>query len=40
MSLEAMKMIYYSYVQWVMSYGIIFWGNSHISGSIFKVKKE
>jgi hypothetical protein len=40
MSLDAMKMIYYSYVQSVMSYGIIFWGNSHLSGSIFKVKKK
>ena len=24
----------------VMPYGIIFWGNSHISGSIFKVQKR
>jgi len=39
MSLDAMKMIYYSYVQSVTSYGIIFWGNSHLSGSIFKVQK-
>ena len=40
MSLDAMKMIYYSYVQSVMSYGIIFWGNSHLSGSIFKVQRR
>ena len=40
MSLNVMKMIYYSYVQSVMPYGIIFWGNSHLSGSILKFKKE
>jgi hypothetical protein len=39
MSLEVMKMIYYSYVHSVISYGIIFWGNSHFSDSIFKIKK-
>jgi len=39
MSLGLMKMIYYSYVHSVISYGIIFWGNSHISDSIFKIKK-
>jgi len=36
---DAMKMIYYSYVHSVMSYSFIFWGNSHLSGSIFKVQK-
>ena len=40
MSLDAMKMIYYSYVQSVTSYGIIFWGNSHLSGNIFKVQNR
>jgi len=40
MSLDAMKLIYYSYVQSVMPYGTIFWGNSHLSGSIFKVQKR
>jgi len=35
MSLDVMKMIHYSYVHSVISYGIIFWGNSHLSGSIF-----
>ena len=39
MSLDVMKMIYYSYVHSVTSYGIILWGNSHLSGSIFKIQK-
>jgi hypothetical protein len=39
MSLDVMKMIYYSYVHSVTSYGIIFWGNSHLSESIFKIQK-
>jgi len=35
-----MKMIYYSHVKSVVSHGIIFWGNSHFSGNIFKVQKR
>jgi hypothetical protein len=38
-SLDVVKMTYYSYVHSVISYGIIFLGNSHLSGSIFKIKK-
>jgi len=40
MSLDVMKMIYYSYVHSVISYVIIFWGNSHLSDSIFKIQKR
>jgi len=40
MSLDVVKMIYYPYVHSVMSYGIIFWGNLHINGSIFRVQKR
>jgi len=40
MSLDVMKMMYYSYVHSVISYGIIFWGNSHLSDSIFKIQKR
>jgi hypothetical protein len=40
MSLDVMKMIYYSYVHSVISYGVIFWGNSHLSDSIFKLQKR
>jgi hypothetical protein len=40
MSLEVTKMIYYSYVHSVISYGIIVWGNSHFSDSVFKIQKR
>jgi hypothetical protein len=39
MSSDVMKMICYSYVHSVISYGIILWGNSHLSDSIFKIQK-
>ena len=34
---DILRMIYFSYV---MSYGIIFWGNSHPSNSILKIQKR
>ena len=40
MTLDVMKMIYYSYVQSVMSYNIISCGISHLSGRIFKFQKR
>jgi hypothetical protein len=40
MSLNSMKAIYYSYVHSILCYGIIFWGNSHLSESIFKIQKR
>ena len=40
MSLDVMKIIYYSYVQSVMPYGTIFCGNSHLSRSICKVQRR
>jgi hypothetical protein len=40
MSLDVMKLIYYSYVHSVISYGIIFWGISHLSESVFKIQKR
>ena len=36
MSLEVLKMTYFSYVHSVLSYGIIFWGNSSYSKNILK----
>jgi hypothetical protein len=36
MSQEVLKMVYYTYFHSVMSYGIIFWGNSKDSPKIFK----
>jgi len=37
LSVYVLRMIYFSYVRSVMLYGIIFWGNSHHSNSIFKI---
>jgi len=39
LSVDIFRMIYFSNVHSVMSYGIIFWGNSHPSNSIFKIQK-
>ena len=40
MSLDVLRMIYFSYVHSIIAYGIIFWGNSHSSASIFKIQKR
>lgn len=40
MTLEVLKSVYFSYVHSVMSYGIIFWGNSHHSNNVFKIQKR
>jgi hypothetical protein len=40
MSTQNMRMIYFSYVHSLMSYGIIFWGNSSNSSIIFKLQKK
>jgi hypothetical protein len=40
MSQKSLRTIYYSYVHSIMSYGIIFWGNSPYSNSIFKIKEQ
>ena len=37
---EILRMVYFSYFQSIMSYGIIFWGNSHHSINIFKIQKR
>jgi hypothetical protein len=37
---ESLRMIYYSYFHTVMSYGIIFWGNSSQNINIFKLQKR
>jgi len=39
-SLEVLRMGYFSYFHSIMSYGIIFWGNSHHSVNIFKIQKR
>jgi hypothetical protein len=40
MSLESLKIVYYAYFHSIMSYGLIFWGNSSHSSNIFKIKKN
>jgi hypothetical protein len=37
---DTLKMIYYSYVHSIITYGIIFWGNSPHSTHIFKTQKR
>jgi len=38
--LETLRMIYFSSVHSIISYGIIFWGNSNHSNTIFKLQKR
>jgi len=33
-------MVYYSYFYSIMTYGLIFWGNSHYSNVIFRLQKR
>jgi len=40
MSESALKMIYHSLFHSILSYGIIFWGNSSQSITIFKIQKK
>jgi hypothetical protein len=37
---ESLLMTYYACAHSIMTYGIIFWGNSTHSNQIFKIKKE
>jgi hypothetical protein len=37
MAPNVLRTVYFSYFHSVMSYGIIFWGNSHLSNNIFKI---
>jgi hypothetical protein len=40
MSEDTLKMIYYSYIHSILTYGIIFWGNSPHNTDIFKIQKR
>ena len=39
-SIETLKLIYYAHVHSIMSYGVIFWGNSPSAKKVFKVQKK
>jgi hypothetical protein len=40
MSIDVLRSTYFSYVYSIISYGIIFWGNSSYSEDIFKIQKR
>ena len=40
MSEDTLRTIYFSYFHSILSYGIIFWGNSAYSSNIFKIQKR
>ena len=40
MSQDILRTIYFSYFHSILSYGIIFWGNSSHSSNIFKIQKK
>jgi hypothetical protein len=40
LSLDVLRSTYFSYVHSIISYGIIFWGNSFHSEEIFKIQKR
>jgi len=40
MTLNVLRTVYFSHFHSVMSYGVIFWGNSHLSNNIFKIQKR
>jgi hypothetical protein len=40
MSKESLLMTYYAYAHSIMSYGIVFWGNSTHGNQIFKIQKR
>jgi hypothetical protein len=40
LSSESLKMVYHSYFHSIMTYGIIFWGNSYYSNTIFSLQRK
>jgi hypothetical protein len=40
LSQDSLKMVYYSYFHSIITYGLIFWGNSHYSNIIFRLQKR
>jgi hypothetical protein len=40
LSLDSLKLIYYSYFHSILTYGIIFWGNTPYSNVIFRIQNK
>ena len=40
LSLDSLKLIYYSYFHSILTCGIIFWGSTYYSNAIFKMQKR
>jgi hypothetical protein len=40
MTVDTLKLVYFTYFHSVLSYGLIFWGNSTDSNKVFYIKKE
>ena len=40
MTFNVLRTVYFSYFHSLLSYGIIFWGNLHLSANIFKIHKR
>jgi hypothetical protein len=40
LSQDSLRMVYYPYFHSIMTYGLIFWGNSHYSSIIFRLQKR
>jgi hypothetical protein len=40
MSQRSLRMIYFAYIHSIMTYGIIFWGNSPYSIKLFSIQKK
>jgi hypothetical protein len=40
MSIDVLRSTYFSYVHSIISYGIVFWGNSSHSEDVFKIQKR
>jgi len=40
LSQDSLRMMYYLYFHSIMTYGLIFWGNSHYSNTIFRMQKR
>jgi hypothetical protein len=40
LSQESLRMVYFSYFHSIMTYGLVFWGNSYHSSTLFKLQKR